>query len=441
MAEQPLVFGPELRRRRIEAGRSLGEFAQSLHYSKGYLSKIETGEKPPSADVARRCDTALQAGGRLAALLPARRRAASRADPPDSRQRGDVQYGGVRYGDEVWVMSLDPDGSSRFLPVNRRDALLAGAASLLGLAVSGPRAGAAARQEATVPAFRALFDQFRQLGQVMSPGLLLPALVAQTHTVRACAVAAAEPARSRLFALAGRYAEFTGWMAQEGGDDRASEWWTGLAVELSAAGGDTAMAAYAQVRRALVTLYRDDAVQTVQLAGRALATPGAPPRIRGLAAQRQAQGYALAGQEAECGRALDRAADLLAGSAHSAEPVIGSATVADPVAAATGWCLYDLGRVRRSAEVLAGELGRIPPAAHRSQARFGARLALALAADAEIDQACVVAQQVLNHAELVDSATVRCDLGRLARTLVRWRNHGPVRDLSPRLTAALHGYR
>jgi hypothetical protein len=83
-------------------------------------------------------------------------------------------------------------------------------------------------------------------------------------------------------------------------------------------------------------------------------------------------------------------------------------------------------------------LARIPPTAHRNQARYGARLALALAADAEVDEACLVARQVLDHAELIDSATVRVDLGRLARTLTRWRNHGSVRELSPRLTAALH---
>jgi Helix-turn-helix domain len=426
MTEQPKVFGTEMRRRRTAAGWSLGEFARLLHYSKGYLSKIETGDKPPSADVARRCDTALEAGGQLVALLPVRR---APVDPPAAA---------VQHGDEVWVMSLDPDGSSRFVPVNRRDALIAGVASLLGLAVAGPRVAAAARQDATLPAFRSMFDHYRQLGQVMSPGVVLPPLVAQTHAVRACATAARGPARGPLFALAGRYAEYTGWMAQEAGDTRASEWWTGLAVELAASGGDGTMAAYAQVRRALVALYRDDAVQTIELARRAEADRGVPARIRGLAAQRQAQGYALAGQEAQCGRALDRAAELLAASAPSSEPIVGSVTVPDPVGVATGWCMYDLGRVRRSAEILSAELARIPPAAHRSQARYGARLALALADDGELDQACLVTHQALEHAELVDSATVRVDLRHLVRTLMRRRTYGPVRDLLPRLTAAVH---
>jgi transcriptional regulator with XRE-family HTH domain len=426
MAEQPLAFGAELRRRRIAAGLTLGQFARQLHYSKGYLSKIETGEKPAGPDLARRCDAALEADGELAALVPPRR---SPAEPPPDEPE---------HGNEVWMMTLAPDGGSQFVPVNRRDALIAGVTSLVGLAVMRPRPAVAARQDGAVAAFDSMFQQYRQLGQVASPGVVLPPLIAQTNAIRGCATAASGADRAALFALAGRYAEYTGWMAQESGDDRASEWWTRLAVELAAAGGDASMAAYAQVRQALITLYRDDATQTVDLARRAAGGPGVPPRIRGLAAQREAQGYALAGQERECRLALDRAAALLTAAPATAEPVIGWATVTDPVSLVTGWCLHDLGHARRSAEILGASVARIPKTAHRNQARFGARYALALAGDGEIDEACAVAQGVLDHAELVDSATIRVDLRRLSRTLARWRSHLPVRELAPRLTAALH---
>lgn len=425
MAEQPLVFGAELRRRRIAAGWTLGQFARVLHYSKGYLSKIETGEKPPGADLARRCDAALGANGELAALVPPRRPA---EPPPDEPE----------HGNEVWMMTLSPDGGSQFVPVNRRSALIAGVTSLVGLVVMRPRPAVAARQDGAVAAFGSMFQQYRQLGQVASPGVVLPPLIAQTNAVRGCATTAAGADRVQLFALAARYAEYTGWMTQEAGDDRASEWWTRLAADLAAEGGDGSMAAYAQVRRALITLYRDDARQTVDLARRAESGLGVPPRIRGLAAQRAAQGYALAGQELECRRALDRATELLASAPWTAEPVIGWATVTDPVTLVTGWCLYDLGHPGQAAEILSAGLARIPPQAHRNQARFGARLALALAGDGEIDQACDVAHRVLDHAELVDSATIRVDLRRLARTLARWRTHVQVRELSPRLTTALH---
>ncbi|MFJ6718338.1 helix-turn-helix domain-containing protein [Streptomyces sp. NPDC091259] len=63
-------FAAELRRLRRRRNVSLSELARSIHYSKGYLSKIENGRKPPTPDVARRCDQALGAGGELVRLVP-----------------------------------------------------------------------------------------------------------------------------------------------------------------------------------------------------------------------------------------------------------------------------------------------------------------------------------------------------------------------------------
>ncbi|MGW0390473.1 nSTAND1 domain-containing NTPase [Streptomyces sp. NPDC003042] len=63
-------FGAAVRELRLRRGLSLAELARRTHYSKGYLSKIETGGKPVNADLARLCDEALCAEGSLLALLP-----------------------------------------------------------------------------------------------------------------------------------------------------------------------------------------------------------------------------------------------------------------------------------------------------------------------------------------------------------------------------------
>jgi hypothetical protein len=68
-AEVSRPFGAEVRRFRTAAGMSLTELAHRAHYSKGYLSKIENGEKPSTPELARMVDAALKAGGELAALL------------------------------------------------------------------------------------------------------------------------------------------------------------------------------------------------------------------------------------------------------------------------------------------------------------------------------------------------------------------------------------
>ncbi|GAB3878243.1 hypothetical protein GCM10029964_028640 [Kibdelosporangium lantanae] len=73
-------FGRELRRIRTERGLSLAQLAGLTHYSKGYLSKIETGAKPASADIARRLDEVLDARGHLVRLMTAVDRSPVRGD-------------------------------------------------------------------------------------------------------------------------------------------------------------------------------------------------------------------------------------------------------------------------------------------------------------------------------------------------------------------------
>ncbi|WP_328707605.1 hypothetical protein [Streptomyces sp. GS7] len=204
-------------------------------------------------------------------------------------------------------------------------------------------------------------------------------------------------------------------------------------MHLAAAGGDRALAGYALVRRALVTLYQDDAEQTVALAQRAQ-SGRLPSRIRGLAAQREAQGHALAGDRGACLRALDRAGALLVDQVDEAgAPVIGSMHLPDSVGMVRGWCLFDLGCPREAAEELNRQLARVSPDAVRTQVRYGIRRALAYAADGEIDHACAVTEPLLDGVAAVRSATVTIDLRRLARFLARHADHASVRRLSPRL--------
>ncbi|MFD5270863.1 helix-turn-helix domain-containing protein [Streptomyces sp. NPDC058335] len=88
---QHLPFGSALRELRLARGLSLADLARITHYSKGYLSKIETGSKPVNGDVARLCDEALEADGALLALLPS----ALREGPPTQGDDEDCPYPGL----------------------------------------------------------------------------------------------------------------------------------------------------------------------------------------------------------------------------------------------------------------------------------------------------------------------------------------------------------
>ncbi|UXY33124.1 helix-turn-helix domain-containing protein [Streptomyces sp. HUAS TT20] len=59
------LFGSKLRAHRTGQRMSLQVLANLVHYSKGHLSKVENGEKPASAQLARGCDEVLGAGGEL----------------------------------------------------------------------------------------------------------------------------------------------------------------------------------------------------------------------------------------------------------------------------------------------------------------------------------------------------------------------------------------
>lgn len=428
-----ISFGEELRSRRQMAGMSLSVLARRVHYSPGYLSKIENDHKKPTIGLARQCDAVLGAQGELTAM--------ARTGLAFTSTRDDKNGVWIDPAEDIWTLSLAGDGSGEFVPFGRRDVPTSGSPALAGSQFPTRGVEAAARSDQSMGFFRTQFDQIRRLGHITSPFVVLPILVVQTQLLRAIAHGAMDRQRRRdLLCLAARYAEYAGWMAQESGDDRAAIWWTATAVRLADAGGDPCLAQYALVRKADLALYRQDAADTINLTRKAQSDGSAPARVRGLAAQREAQGHAMAGDYDACLGALDRAATLLqaADGEDQPGPVLGSTNMPNPVAIAMGWCLQEVGRSADAAKILDEQVATMPRTARRPRALWGARCALAHACAGEVDHACRLADGVINDAELVDSATVRAELRVLARTLVRWRTHPAVRDLMPRVTRALH---
>jgi hypothetical protein len=185
-------------------------------------------------------------------------------------------------------------------------------------------------------------------------------------------------------------------------------------------------------------MYRGDAAETIDLARMARSDPRASERVRGLAALREAQGHALTADHTACQHALDQGREHLTNAGDEAgAAVLGTSTVADPAAMATGWCLHDLGRPADAAALLDREIARLPGDAHKARTRYGARRALAYATAGEVDRACELTGELLPSATELSSATIRLDLVRLARALNRWPTHQPVRELQPKLTRAL----
>src|SRR3954447_23237479 len=72
-------FGTQLRQSRQAAGLSLRQLAARVGYDHSYLSQVERGQRPGSADLARLCDRELGTGDHLAVTFERR---PSRAERP-----------------------------------------------------------------------------------------------------------------------------------------------------------------------------------------------------------------------------------------------------------------------------------------------------------------------------------------------------------------------
>jgi hypothetical protein len=282
-----------------------------------------------------------------------------------------------------------------------------------------------------------MFDMIRELGQITSPGTLLPISAANTLALQRLAETASAGTRNRLWLLAGRYAEFTGWMAQESGDDDAALEWTERAVRYAAEGGDHTLGAYALVRRAEIAMYQCLPRDTVALARHAQQLD-CGNRIRGLAAQREAQGHALAGDARQCRQALDHAARLLNRAKDDGPlPVLGTSNVEDLTGLAMGFALVDLGEPGKASQLLRSQLEQTPATAHRMKARIGARYTLALVSSGAVEEGCAEVPRLLDWYSSADSATIRLDLQRVLNVVNRWPAAVHVRWVLPDLTAAV----
>ncbi|MEV4411232.1 helix-turn-helix transcriptional regulator [Catellatospora sp. NPDC049609] len=87
-------FAAQLRWWRSVRGYSQGRLAQRMPHSEAMIAKVESGERWPTEDLARRCDEVLQTGGALAGLWPAVR-VEQQASDGRRRRRRDADGGSV----------------------------------------------------------------------------------------------------------------------------------------------------------------------------------------------------------------------------------------------------------------------------------------------------------------------------------------------------------
>ena len=253
----------------------------------------------------------------------------------------------------------------------------------------------------------------------------------------------AEPARrAEIWLLASRFAEYTGWMAQEGNNAAEALRWTDLAVRWGANGGDGTVAAYALVRRAFIAEHRGDAAAVLRLAGEAAVHPAATPLIRAHAARREAQAYAALGDHGACREALERCRGH-AGEDDRRDARWGPRIENGDPRLIEASCMIGLRRFEQAAELFALELEQRPAARldANSRARFTIRQATALAGSGRLDQACRLIGAVMPTVRSLDSATVRAELHRFTDQARTGRATSGQRELVEAAAAVADGRR
>jgi tetratricopeptide (TPR) repeat protein len=381
-----VTFGKEIRRLMAEQRLGLRELARQVHYDPGYLSKVVNDRKAVSGILARRLDTALDAGGVLAAFRTI----------PDLR--GTFVYDD---GERLILAARCPKRLDREIIRSLSEVLAA---------------------------------EHRLAVQVDSVQML-KAVAAQLNVVLNLSREACAPLRGEVLGIAGQYAQFAGWLNAHAGRLTVANAWHDRALGWAAESGDANMTATALSLKAQVAFLGGKIGPMIGLSLAAQRGTAPNADIRAVAMQLEARGHALTGDGDYAHRKLDEAASLIgnaAGDPKAGPPWVVYGSSPAYLALQRGLAYLYLDRNARAVEWLSAGLTEMPPEAGQSElfAGYRVQLAAAHARARDPEQACSVAAQVVLIARQTGSQRLRAQLDRLlAQLSARWPALPAVADL------------
>jgi transcriptional regulator with XRE-family HTH domain len=385
---KPAGFAAELARRRADAGLSLADLAARAHVHRGYLHRIERGERWPSGAVARAVDAALAAEGALLATWEA-------AD----------------------AAVVDLDDFERF-----ERALVA------------PQ-----RTDAAVVGYlaRVLAVQRRAEDALGARGLLPPVL-AQLRVIEQLAVDTRESVRRELLTVGSHYEQFAGWMSQDAMDPVGARRHYDRAMQAAQEIDDVDMVVSVLSLKSHLAWSQGNAPAAVSLAEAGQRDPRrCSDAVLALIAQQEARGHALDGDAGAAERALDRSAALTYAAAEHPEQAPPWVYFNDPdrLAFQRGVAYVELGRYVDAAPLLVNALERLGNGFDRDRGRYEAMLALALAGAGEAEEAVLHGKRAAELAVTTGSALATQELRRMRTVLRRQGAERAVGELAEHLRA------
>jgi tetratricopeptide (TPR) repeat protein len=267
---------------------------------------------------------------------------------------------------------------------------------------------------------------------LLGPRTLLPVMRAQTEAIESLAQDASGQLLVDLLQVGAGYAEFAGWLAQDSGSPAVATEWYRRALELAEAAGDERMASFVLMRRSVQAIGARRGAQAAQLAQAAQRSRHPSTlRVRAIAAQMEAVGYAVDGAGSDADRAVDRA-ELIVAESLSVEPVTGDPSIGRYcdlglyVDITRAKCHLELQRGDTAVEAFAKVLNALPPEYHRDRGQYLGRLAQAYVLAGAPAEACTAAQDALAIAASTGSSRTIRDLRTLIQQLQPWAKTPPV---------------
>jgi transcriptional regulator with XRE-family HTH domain len=275
---------------------------------------------------------------------------------------------------------------------------------------------------------RQAFGHFDTADWLFGPQLLLSTVDGHLALVQRLLSAATGPVRADLLTVGTRYAEFASWVNQDGGNMPAAGRWADLALEWAHEAQDSAMVSYVLMRKSSQAAVAGDTGRTIGLAQVAQQQAGhVPSRVRAVAAQQEAHGHALAGDEMSCHRKLDEAMELAAGELTVEGP--GRYCIPEFLEIQRATCWVELGRPDQAVSLFEEQLTRLPSVHRRDRGVYLARLARAYAARDDADGAAINARQALDVVTTTGSRRIVAELAKLQPRLEQWRDVPGMADL------------
>ncbi|MEU4424187.1 helix-turn-helix transcriptional regulator [Actinoplanes sp. NPDC024001] len=439
-------FGRTLKELREQHGLSLRRLGGLIHCSHGHLWDLESGTKRPSVSVALLLDQALDAGGRLSAMVHevsadtgtrlVVSEQAVRSAPPGLEFAPDWRHG-IDVAVDLWrgdmhrrtILRQVSFSATAFLPAAMRRLM-----SSLDERPAGD--GTRLIGAADVETVRRMTSTYRTLDNQFGGGHIRDSLVRFLNTdVTELINGRYSMATGRqLLSAVAETTQLAGWASYDAGMHGLAQRYLIQALRLAASAGDRALGAEilaAMSHQAAFLRASSEAVDLARAASRAAAEAGIAA-IEAEPAVLEAQGHAVGGDEKACASALTRAEAIFDKADRTSEPQWIGYFDESYLAAKFGHCFTALGRGDIAQRFAARSLDMDGRQYARGRQFNLVLLAVAHAQSGELEEAARVGIDAVEACEGLYSIRARDYLTDLADRLSKHVGLPTVRDFAER---------